>query len=395
MGIVTTSACGGVRGTTGLPAFPVIDRVPAMDRPVAHLCYSGLSGATTVALNIAGGSSAASRHAFVLLGRCEVHPSQAEQLSTMGCRWRAVRKRSRWDIGCYRRAARALVELGPAAVVFHGVRTLPVMWWVGRLAPGMRRVVMVHTAPELLGSWRWRHAAGWVMGVADASVAVSEAQRHWLATTAPTATSAERLVCIPNGLDVEFWRGNVKPPGHRPVKLTMVGSLVRSKGQATLLHALAKLGRDRRDVTLTLAGDGPARGELQVLAERLGVDGCVTFAGALPPARVRELLEQTDLYVHASPAESFGLSAAEAMLAGRCVVAVASAGMRELLDDGGAGWLAPPDDPAALGQRITEAIDHPAESGRRAIAGQEKAMQEFDRRRMSRAMEALIDERPA
>jgi glycosyltransferase involved in cell wall biosynthesis len=357
----------------------------------AHLCYAGLSGATAVALNIAGGSDQPSRHAFVLLGNCSVHPSHAQTLDAMGCPWRSVRKRAHWDLGCYRRAARALEVLGPAAVVFHGVRTLPTMWFYARRESAIRRAVMVHTAPELLAGWAWRQVAGQALRSVDTAIAVSDAQKRWLEANPPMSSHADKLACIPNGLDVDFWRADLKPPGHSPAKLAMVGSLVRDKGQATLLHAMAALRVEGRDAQLTLVGDGPDAHDLQTLAKQLGVVDRVAFAGALPPREVRDVLQQADLYVHASPAESFGLSVAEAMLAGRAVIAAASCGMTELLDQGRFGRLVPPGDPAALAKGIAEAMDHPDEVQQRAQAAQARALEKFDRRRMSKAVESLLD----
>lgn len=362
-----------------------------MDSCIGHLCYAGPSGASAVALNIAGGSDDPSRHVFVLLGRCDVHPDHARTLDKLGCSWQAVGKRSRWDIASYARSADALAALEPAAVVFHGVRTLPVMWALARRRQAARRIVMVHTAPELLDSWAWRQVAGRAMKSAHAAVAVSEAQKHWLETTAPMARYARKLSCIPNGLDVDFWRGEVRSPTHRPTRLTMVGSLVRTKGQAMLLEAAGQLLADGYDLRLTLVGDGPQRGELAARVDRYGLADRVTFAGALGSAEVRNVLRRTDLYVHASPAESFGLAAAEAMLAGVPVVASGIAGMAELLDGRALGWLTAPGDSQALAAGIRDAIAHPAEALRRATGARAKALHAFDRRRMSQGIEALAD----
>ncbi|MFP4435300.1 MAG: glycosyltransferase [Planctomycetota bacterium] len=358
---------------------------------IAHLCYAGPSGASAVALNIAGGSDQPMRHAFVLLGRCDVHPDHARTLDGLGCAWQAVGKRSRWDLACYTRAAKALVAMAPEVAVFHGLRTLPVMWALGRDRSAIRRIVMVHTAPELLNPWGWRQVAGRAMKSADAAVAVSEAQKHWLASTPPMSRFAGKLCHIPNGLDVDFWRGQVRPPTHRPTRLAMVGSLVPAKDHGTLLEAVGKLTADGYDLRLTLVGDGPLRGELAAMADRVGLAGRVTFAGTMGPDGVRNVLRETDLYVHASRAESFGLAAAEAMLAGVGVVASRSAGMAELLEDGALGRLTAPGDPQALAAGIRDLIDNPVEAGRRATDAQIRAFRAFDRRRMSRDIEALAD----
>jgi len=69
--------------------------------------------------------------------------------------------------------------------------------------------------------------------------------------------------------------------------------------------------------------------------------------------------------------EGFGLVAAEAMAAGRPVVASAVDGLAEVVEDGVTGLLVPPGDSAALAAALIDLLQHPAkavEMGRRGKA---------------------------
>jgi glycosyltransferase involved in cell wall biosynthesis len=115
--------------------------------------------------------------------------------------------------------------------------------------------------------------------------------------------------------------------------------LTPDKGVDLAIEACALAGRP-----LVVTGHGPRLAELEALASRLGSE--VTFAGRVSEQELAELRAGAAVAVVPSRfAETFGLSAAEAMAAGLPVVAFDVGALGELLD---ADDLAPPADPAAL-----------------------------------------------
>lgn len=102
-----------------------------------------------------------------------------------------------------------------------------------------------------------------------------------------------------------------------------VGNLIPHKGVRRLLRSFAgylSTGRGDPEATLSVAGDGPLRGELEQLAEQLGVADRVRFLGPVAPERVGEVYAGHDLLVHLSHVETFGLTCVEAAAAGLAVV---------------------------------------------------------------------------
>ena len=65
-------------------------------------------------------------------------------------------------------------------------------------------------------------------------------------------------------------------------------------------------------LTLLLVGDGPARKDLEELAERLGVSDYVIFTGMVDPAEVHKYYQLGDVFVSASTSETQGLTYVEA-----------------------------------------------------------------------------------
>jgi glycosyltransferase involved in cell wall biosynthesis len=109
----------------------------------------------------------------------------------------------------------------------------------------------------------------------------------------------DRLSIVPVGIDLEDFSFAPSPRDERTV-LLQVGRLVPKKGVDTTLtafaHALPSIG----DCELWIAGDGPERPRLEVLAHRLGVAHSVRFLGEQTPAGVRELMGKAHIGVQPS-----------------------------------------------------------------------------------------------
>jgi glycosyltransferase involved in cell wall biosynthesis len=109
------------------------------------------------------------------------------------------------------------------------------------------------------------------------------------------------------------------------------------------------------DVDLALVGDGELRGQFERQAESLGIAKRVHFLGAR--SDVAELLKMADIYVHVPVFEGFGIAAAEAMAAGKPIIASDVPGLAQVVGD--AALLVPPSDSEALAAAIRRLIASP------------------------------------
>jgi glycosyltransferase involved in cell wall biosynthesis len=149
-------------------------------------------------------------------------------------------------------------------------------------------------------------------------------------------------------------------PGQRTdghLRLLAVGRLAFEKGHDVLLRALAQAGPALPPWSLTVLGEGPLRGELLRLAAELGIADRCEFPGYV--ADPYALMVTSDIYIHPSRWEGFGLSLLEAMALGLPVIATSCpGGPKEILENGAHGVLVPPEDVGALaGAIIRLAID--------------------------------------
>jgi glycosyltransferase involved in cell wall biosynthesis len=136
--------------------------------------------------------------------------------------------------------------------------------------------------------------------------------------------------------------------------LIFAGRMDPLKGGEQLLRAAARALADvPSGLRVTLAGDGPERARWETVARDLSArheNLSIHFTGWLGPAGVARLLAAADVLVMPSLwPEPFGLIGQEANRQGVPVVAYATGGIPEWLDDGVNGCLAPGDPPTVDG----------------------------------------------
>jgi glycosyltransferase involved in cell wall biosynthesis len=127
----------------------------------------------------------------------------------------------------------------------------------------------------------------------------------------------------------------------RELRIGYLGRIAPKKNVPTLVEALGSLPEH---VRLIVAGDGPAEivQRARRRAEELGVVDRIEWLGFVPPEDRAQFLQTIDLLAMPSSYESFGMAAAEAMLAGVPLVVSQRTGIAELLARHGGGVVVRP-----------------------------------------------------
>ena len=138
--------------------------------------------------------------------------------------------------------------------------------------------------------------------------------------------------------------------------LFALGRFIDKKGFDILIKAFARLGKevDGLPVHLVLAGDGPRRRTLLALAETLGLQGRLHWAGWTQDPS--PYLRLADLFIVPSSHEPLGNVILEAWSYALPVVSTRTHGALELIDDGSTGRLVPCEDEQALAAVIAECL---------------------------------------
>lgn len=164
-------------------------------------------------------------------------------------------------------------------------------------------------------------------------------------------------------------------PGYR---LLYTGRLAAVKGLPILLESLVSLKITYSNLLLTVVGDGSERQQLEQMTAQLGLRDQVNFVGYQSQAKVRQYMQETDVFVLPSFAEGVPVSLMEALAAGVPVVTTQIAGIGELVENGVSGYLVPPGNAPLLADKIDKLLADPDLRTQFGLAGRAKVAQEFD-----------------
>jgi glycosyltransferase involved in cell wall biosynthesis len=171
-----------------------------------------------------------------------------------------------------------------------------------------------------------------------------------------------------------------------------VGRLAAYKGIDTLLDALGPVLEENRlfllyagcpDLSIAGTREVLRHMEQRIAGEHWGHR--VRFLGFRND--VPRLMASSDLLVHPTRIEGFGLVLAEAMAAGLPVVASNVEGIPEVLA-GTASLMVRPDDPSALREAVLKTLNRTPDEAARAIEKGRRRAEDF---RISKRMDAMID----
>ncbi len=155
------------------------------------------------------------------------------------------------------------------------------------------------------------------------------------------------------------------------------GKLVRWKRPEDVLRSLAILdrypGAAQRLPYVLMAGDGPLRRKLQLMAESLGIGDRVRFLGFVNQSKLPEVYAASDVLVLPSESEAWGVVVNEAMSSGVPAIVSDRVGSRlDLIYPGLTGEVYPAGDVEALASCLRKPLCHPQLARRMGIAARER-----------------------
>ncbi|MDQ0371439.1 glycogen synthase [Catenuloplanes indicus] len=247
-----------------------------------------------------------------------------------------------------------------------------------------------------LSSWAERTA----LEAADAIIAVSDGMRRDVLAAYPAIDPA-RVRVVHNGIDTAQYAPDPETGVLERLgiatgvpTLTFVGRITRQKGLPYLLRAARQVDPAAQLVFLAGAPDTPEiAAEVSALVDELRAtrDNVVWIPEMVTKPEVIQVLTHSTVFVCPSIYEPMGIVNLEAMACETAVVATATGGIPEVVDDGVTGLLVPiaqvsdgsgtPVDPdrfvADLAAAINSLIADPDRARRMGLAGRQRAVDHF------------------
>ncbi len=185
-------------------------------------------------------------------------------------------------------------------------------------------------------------------------------------------TPEDRIGVVPCGVNTSVFRPLDRSEARRKAGLgdekvvLFAGRIEPLKGIDQLLKAVAQLNDEK--VRLVVIGGNEDNQEqidgLRALAGQLGISDHVSFPGTVKHELMPYYYAAADVCVVPSYYESFCLVAVEALACGTPVVATDVGDLRNIIRNGGTGFVLPDNAPVGLASKIDEVLSWPADQGR-------------------------------
>ena len=291
----------------------------------------------------------------------------------------------------------SLAASNTAAALAAARRVKPALvhahWWfpggvAGASVAALRRIPLITTlhGSDLRAATSSRIARSVFRSVLHRSTRVTTVSR-WLAEEARALAPDAVPVVAPMPIAPALFH-----PGPRRDRdrLLFIGKLNAQKGIEHLLRALPRMrAKPRVDVVV---GVGSNASTVRELAAALGIASQLRFHPLLSQAELAGLYRECTALVAPFTGEGLGLVAIEAALSAQPVVAFASGGLLDIVEDRRTGLLVPTGDAAALAAALDALLAMPDQGAALGAAGRVHALETFAPAAVAKRYAALYHE---
>jgi glycosyltransferase involved in cell wall biosynthesis len=193
-----------------------------------------------------------------------------------------------------------------------------------------------------------------------------------------SALTRRARVSIANPTAAEFFA--LAPSAPTAPRLLFAGALIPLKNPLGLVNAFAQARRGVPNARLALIGPQPDAAYTRIIRDRvttLGLTDCVDIVDLIDNERLRHEIANARAVVLFSRQENAPTIIAQAMAAGKPVVASRVGGVPEMVDDGETGFVVESEDEAKLADRLLTLLDDQQLCLRMGRRGHEVALARF------------------
>ncbi len=126
-------------------------------------------------------------------------------------------------------------------------------------------------------------------------------------------------------IEADEIRRRSSPQAKRSIRFLYCGQLIKRKGVDLLLEAFTRLVEEGRDISLTLAGEGPLRKEFESSLSP-AVSEKVNFLGFRPVNDLPQIFAESDIFILPSRHDGWGVVVNQAIATGMPVIATNQVG---------------------------------------------------------------------
>lgn len=193
-----------------------------------------------------------------------------------------------------------------------------------------------------------------------------------------------KFLCLFDGIDTDFFDPEKAHPlnnNFHKYCILLPSRITPGKGHTDAMRAIALLNEEGIDVRLLFAGICNSQAyieRLKTFIAKLGLKNKVTFLGQLNIEDLRDYYAASDIVILPSYSEGLGRVLLEAQAMGKPVVAYATGGIPEAMQDGKTGYLVRKGDYRALAMRIKEILTNEQLKAQMGISARDLILSKFN-----------------
>ena len=196
------------------------------------------------------------------------------------------------------------------------------------------------------------------------------------------------IIVLPMGVDSTLFdaESESKPEDRflRPTNILFVGRLTEKKGVSYLIKAMPALVLRYPGIHLTVVGSGELAGKLEIEVDDLGINGNVTFIGAVPNNALPSFYRHHSIFIGPSieadggDTEGFGLTFVEAAMSGCLLIGTDVGGIKDIIIDGVTGFLVKQRNSDAITEKVIYALENRSLVRKMVQKGSERCKEKYD-----------------
>jgi glycosyltransferase involved in cell wall biosynthesis len=141
----------------------------------------------------------------------------------------------------------------------------------------------------------------------------------------------ENIVVVP--VPINLVSKTVALKSDRPKTIGLIGRIHQDRGIWEFINLVRVLNSSSKDFKVVVVGNGPSKDKFLLKLESVIPKNRIIYLGQLPESELRKAWKRIGVLVSMAPVESYGRVIRESLIAGVPVWAIASAGVKDLIDN--------------------------------------------------------------
>ncbi len=360
-----------------------------------QVLYSGLGGHGSVFFSLVeGDTEKKARHSALFFGIEEVKPEYTGFCRKNNIASYAIKKEEGAYAKSWKEAYSVFKADKPDVIVLHSLNLLLVA--LAYVANHKCKLIVVeHTSLKDKTRSEWLFSVIAMFTAPEIVMLTNEYRKQFRKRLGNFFFRENKVSVIGNGINfTKYAPAGKKAGGATQIIVSMIARFSATKDQKTLVRAISKLQELNYaplPIKLMLAGSGDKLAEVQREVELLNLQQAVEFCGVLDEQSIIPFLQNTDIYVHSSLAETMSTSVLQALSVGLPVIGSDINGVRNLIVNGETGLLFPPADAMALAKCIIALLNDPVRRETLGANARNYTISHYSHHEMYRKYERLFN----